>query len=59
MSGDSRAVGGAHADLSLGDVLRIFAGDFKPGRIAGVGSADVGTAIAALMVIPISWSSSH
>ena len=38
----------------LGDVLRIFAGDFKPGEISGVKiTQELGLAIAVLMVIPI------
>ena len=38
----------------LGDVLRIFAGDFKPGEIGGVrGSPAIWLAAAALMLIPI------
>jgi hypothetical protein len=38
----------------LGDVLRIFAGDFKPGEINGVRiTQELGLAIAVLMVIPI------
>ena len=43
----------------LGDVLRIFAGDFKPGEISGVKiTQELGLAIAVLMVIPDSswWS---
>jgi hypothetical protein len=38
----------------LGDVLRIFAGDFKPGEIGGVKITQaMGLGIAVLMVIPI------
>lgn len=38
----------------LGDVLRIFAGDFKPGEISGVKiTQGMMLGIAALMVIPI------
>lgn len=38
----------------LGDVLRIFSGDFKPGDIQGVKVTQAGwLGIAALMVIPI------
>lgn len=38
----------------LGDVLRIFTGDFKPGEIGGVKITQLmGLGIAALMVIPI------
>ena len=38
----------------LGDVLRIFAGDFKPGEIEGVPMTQVMVfGIAAIMVIPI------
>jgi hypothetical protein len=38
----------------LGDVLRIFAGDFKPGEIQGVKITQaMGLGIAILMVIPI------
>lgn len=38
----------------LGDVLRIFSGDFKPGEIGGVQITQImGLGIAILMVIPI------
>jgi hypothetical protein len=38
----------------LGDVLRIFAGDFKPGEIGGVrGSPAIWLAAAAIMLVPI------
>lgn len=38
----------------LGDVLRIFAGDFKPGKIEGTELGQIGwLGIAVLMVIPI------
>lgn len=38
----------------LGDVLRIFSGDFKPGEIQGMRIGQAGwLGIAALMVIPI------
>jgi hypothetical protein len=38
----------------LGDVLRIFAGDFKPGEIGGIrGTQAIWLAAAALMLIPI------
>lgn len=38
----------------LGDVLRIFSGDFKPGEIAGVrGTPMIWLAAAAVMLIPI------
>jgi hypothetical protein len=38
----------------LGDVLRIFAGDFKPGEIGGVkGTPAIWLAAAAIMLIPI------
>lgn len=38
----------------LGDVLRIFAGDFKPGEIGGIKANDaIWLAAAALMLIPI------
>jgi hypothetical protein len=38
----------------LGDVLRIFVGDFKPGEIAGVKiTQEIGLAIAVLMLVPI------
>jgi hypothetical protein len=38
----------------LGDVLRIFAGDFEPGKIAGVeASQSMFLGIAAIMLVPI------
>jgi hypothetical protein len=38
----------------LGDVLRIFAGDFKPGEIGGVrGSPAIWLGAAAIMLVPI------
>jgi hypothetical protein len=38
----------------LGDVLRIFAGDFKPGEIGGMrGTQALWLAVAAVMLIPI------
>ena len=38
----------------LGDVLRIFAGDFKPGEIQGVtASPGIWLAAAAIMLVPI------
>lgn len=38
----------------LGDVLRIFAGDFEPGKISGVEATQVmWLAIAVIMLIPI------
>ena len=38
----------------LGDVLRIFAGDFKPGEIGGVKvSPEIWLAAAAIMLVPI------
>ena len=42
----------------LGDVLRIFAGDFKPGEIGGIrASPAIWLAAAGVMLIPIVWSS--
>jgi hypothetical protein len=39
----------------LGDVLRIYSGDYKPGEIAGMKiSQDQWLGVAVLMVIPVS-----
>jgi len=47
-------VGSAHANVSTGDVLRIFSGDFTAGEIGGKKATQaVWLAIAIFMVIPI------
>ena len=41
----------------LGDVLRIFAGDFKPGEIGGVkGTPAIWLAAAVIMLVPIAMT---
>jgi hypothetical protein len=47
-------MGGSHVDLPPGDVLRIFAGDFEPGRIEGAPVTQrMWLGIAGLMLISI------